>query len=212
MLGDSDTRDRLLRSARAVFAERGLQNATVREICTRARVNIAAVSYHFGGKEKLYAAVLRDYIEQENRLHPRDQGVTPASPPEERLRVYVRSLLLGILGDGAAEGERLGKLLAQEFVEPSRHFGMIFEQMYRPALDLLLDILRQLLPGADEGAVTQCASSISGQCALYRFAKASIARVSPDLALTAENVERVTDFIMHFSLGGVARVAAARQS
>ncbi len=209
MIADNDTRDRLLRGAREVFAERGLQNATVRDICMRARVNIAAVSYHFGGKEKLYAAVLQDYIERQNRSHPSDEGVTPASPPEERLRAFVRSILLGILGDGLAEGERLGKLLAQEFVAPSQHFGMIFDQMYRPALNLLLDIVRQLLPGADEARVAQCASSISGQCALYRFAKASIARVTPDLALTAGNVERITDFILHFSLGGVERVAAA---
>jgi TetR/AcrR family transcriptional regulator, regulator of cefoperazone and chloramphenicol sensitivity len=212
MLGDSDTRDRLLKGAREVFAQRGLQGATVRDICSRASVNVAAVSYHFGGKEKLYAAVLRDYIAQETRRYPRDQDVTPASSPEERLRAYIRSLLRSTLGEGEPEEERLGKLLLHEIMEPSPHFYAIFDEAYRPAFALLLDIVRQLLPDAGETAVTQCASSINGQCVLYRFARASIARVTPELALTADNVECVTEFIMQFSLGGVARMAEARQN
>jgi AcrR family transcriptional regulator len=41
-----DTRDRVLRAARKVFAEKGLRDATVAEICTRARANLAAVMRH----------------------------------------------------------------------------------------------------------------------------------------------------------------------
>jgi AcrR family transcriptional regulator len=212
MLEDSDTKRRLLQGAREAFAQHGLDDATVRDICTRAGVNVAAVSYHFGGKEKLYAAVLREYIEQEQRRHPRDAGVTPASPPEERLRAYVRGLLLGALCEGGVEDERLGTLVLQEIVEPSAGFWTIFDQALRPTMDLLTDIVRQLLPGVDESAVAQCASSINGQCALYCFAGKVLARQTPELALTPDNVDRITEFIIQFSLGGVARVRAGWQN
>ena len=203
---DAGTKARLLRAGRAVFAGRGPQKATVREICALAGANTAAVNYHFGSKERLFVAVLQGYIEHENRLHPRDEGVTPASPPELRLRAYVRSFLLQTLGDGDPVNESLGRLLTQEFIEPSQYFGEIFERHCRPLHDLLLDIVRQLVPGADEIMVSRAASSIIGQCVLFDFAKEAITRMTPELELKASNIESLTDFIMDFSLGGIARL------
>ena len=48
------TKARLLDAAGQEFAEKGFEGATVRAICDRARVNLAAVNYHFGDKEMLY--------------------------------------------------------------------------------------------------------------------------------------------------------------
>lgn len=202
------TKARLLLAGRKVFAEHGLKNATIREICSLAQANVAAVNYHFGGKDKLFIAVLEDYLERENRRHPRDQGVTPQSPPKERLGAYVRSFLLQTLGDGDPENERLGKLLTQEFIEPSQHFGMLFDRHCRPAHSLLVDIVRQMLPDADEISASRCASSIMGQCVLFDFAKEAMSLMSPELALKAGNIEHITDFIMEFSLGGIERLRA----
>ena len=49
----TNTRQRVLEAAGEVFAERGFRAATVREICQRAKANLAAVNYHFGDKERL---------------------------------------------------------------------------------------------------------------------------------------------------------------
>src|SRR5262249_40156304 len=50
-----DTRERLLTAASQVFAEKGFEKTTVREICQAADVsNLAAVNYYFGDKERLY--------------------------------------------------------------------------------------------------------------------------------------------------------------
>ena len=208
---ETGTKARLLHAARKVFAEHGLKNATIRDICSLATANVASVNYHFGSKERLYVAVLQDYIERENQRHPHDFGVTPQSPPQERLRAYVRSFLLQTLGDGLIENERLGKLLTQEFIEPSQYFGEIFERFCRPTHNLLLDIVRLMLPDMDEATVSRCASSIIGQCVLFDFAKEAITRMNPDLALKASNIEHITDFIMDFSLGGIERISATRK-
>jgi AcrR family transcriptional regulator len=54
-----DTRDRLLDIAATLFAAHGYRGASVRSICNHARANPGAVSYHFGGKKRLYQMVLR---------------------------------------------------------------------------------------------------------------------------------------------------------
>lgn len=208
---DQDTKLRLLWAARRVFAEHGLKNATVRDICELAEANVAAVSYHFGGKEELYVAVLQAYMQDMQNLYPRDEGVSPQSGPKERLRAYIRSFLRQTLGDGDPVNDGLGRLLTREFVEPSRHFSELFDRQCRPIHEYLLAVLRDYLPGADETIVSHAASSVIGQCVLFDFAGEAITRMSPELELKAGNIEALTDFIMEFSLGGLDRLRT-RQS
>lgn len=56
--GGDDTRSALLDAARAAFAERGYEGATVRHIAERAGVDAAMVNHWFGGKEALFTASL----------------------------------------------------------------------------------------------------------------------------------------------------------
>lgn len=56
--GGDDTRSALLDAARAAFAERGYDGATVRHIAERAGVDAAMVNHWFGGKEALFTASL----------------------------------------------------------------------------------------------------------------------------------------------------------
>ena len=58
---DLDTkRQRIVDAAGEMFAERGFEATTVRDICQAAEANIAAVNYYFGDKQRLYVeAVVR---------------------------------------------------------------------------------------------------------------------------------------------------------
>jgi AcrR family transcriptional regulator len=209
---DGKTKHRLSAAGRKVFAEHGLKNATVREICTLADANVASVSYHFGSKERLYIHVLEEYLRQSEERYPIDAGVTPQSPAEDRLRAYVRAFLLQILGDGDPDNERLGKLLLQEIIEPSPFFQEIFEKHCMASHNKLIDIVRDLLPGVDELTVARCASSISGQCLLFDFAKEAMSLMSPDLTLKSSNMDSILETIMEFSLGGIERLRARHLS
>lgn len=54
------TREKILQKAGELFAARGYDGVSVRDIAGAARVNVSAVSYHFGGKEELFREVIRD--------------------------------------------------------------------------------------------------------------------------------------------------------
>lgn len=61
-----NTRDRLIKVAMEMFAEHGYDKTSIRDLAKNADANIAAINYHFGGKEGLYQAVLEytlDYMD-----------------------------------------------------------------------------------------------------------------------------------------------------
>ena len=53
-----DSRNKLVEVATRLFAERGLHGVSIRELSQVAETSISMISYHFGGKEGLYSAVL----------------------------------------------------------------------------------------------------------------------------------------------------------
>ena len=76
------TKDRILGAAEELFAQYGFGGTSLRQVTSRADVNIAAVNYHFGSKENLINEVFRRRmddmsrqrlasLEQARREHPR---------------------------------------------------------------------------------------------------------------------------------------------
>src|SRR5262245_12146367 len=138
------TRTRLLEAAGEVFAERGFRDATVREICTRAGANIAAVNYYFRGKEGLYAQVV-DYAQscmrQAYPLH-----IDSGAPAEDRLVQFIRAFLWRVLDDARPAWHT--KLMSREMVEPTAALDRVVANTIRPTFLALSQILAELLPGA----------------------------------------------------------------
>lgn len=64
MTADLASRAKIITSATELFADRGLDGVSVRDIAQHADVNLALISYYFGGKEKLYVEVIREFAMQ----------------------------------------------------------------------------------------------------------------------------------------------------
>ena len=71
-MSEPDTKDVILDAAEVLFAEYGYDATSLRDLTQEAGVNLAAVNYHFGGKEQLAAAVLASL-----RRFSRDNARTP---------------------------------------------------------------------------------------------------------------------------------------
>lgn len=59
-----DTKERIIEVATDLFADRGFEGASIREIAKVAEVNLAAINYHFSNKQNLYYEVLRHGFER----------------------------------------------------------------------------------------------------------------------------------------------------
>ena len=104
---DTNTRNRILEAAGGLFAECGFRGATVRMICERARVNLSAIKYHFGGKDELYYEVLNYWHEFAIKKYPPLLGLSEEAIPAEQLRAFIRSLLFRLLDKGKIMQHRL---------------------------------------------------------------------------------------------------------
>lgn len=62
------TKNKILDAAESLFADKGFNGTSLREITSLAEVNLAAVNYHFGSKKELIKAVMSRYM---NELAPR---------------------------------------------------------------------------------------------------------------------------------------------
>jgi len=208
---DVGTRERLLKAAREVFAERGAKEARVRDICARAGANVAAVNYYFGGKDRLFMAVLADYLHSAQERYPTHMGLAPGAPALDRLKAYILSLLLKLAGDGDPLYERLGQLFTAEMIEPSEHFGAVADRYLMPQHLVLLGIVGELMPGADERTVHLCAAGVLGHCVLFDNFKQLIRRLCPEMALESLGVEMLANFIYEYSLAGIERMKSIKE-
>jgi len=195
-----ETRQRLLEAAGEVFAEHGFRDATVREICEKARANVAAAHYHFGDKEELYAAVF-DYAKNcaKEQL---DSKLAGATTPEERLRAYGRFFLTRFFDEGRPAW--LGKLVAQEMIEPTKVLDDLVNERIRPNHERLKTIVCDLIgKEVDDEVLRACAFSIAAQCFFYFHYRPVIARLYPHLQLDPHEIERLAEHITNFSLAAL---------
>ncbi|CQD15278.1 TetR family transcriptional regulator [Mycobacterium europaeum] len=68
--GSSDTRNRILTSARELFARNGIRNTSIRAVAAAAGVDSALVHHYFGTKEKLFAAAVHIPIDPMDIIGP----------------------------------------------------------------------------------------------------------------------------------------------
>lgn len=59
---ENNSKERLLQAAVKLFAQKGFEATSTREICKLAEVNLCMISYHFGGKQELYSAIIENLI------------------------------------------------------------------------------------------------------------------------------------------------------
>jgi AcrR family transcriptional regulator len=202
---NDDTRAALLEAAGEIFAAKGFEAATVREICKRAgAANIAAVNYYFGDKENLYVEAVRTSF--------CDRGVKdvpawpPGTPREVRLRDFVRHFMAGLIGNGRPAWHL--QLVGRELSQPSAACAAFVRDYARPHFDLLLGIVNDFVPPQTPPDRRHLlALSIIGQCIHHRCARTVIGQLVGEDEAGTYTAERLAEHIADFSLAALGQAA-----
>ncbi|MCB1874843.1 MAG: TetR family transcriptional regulator [Chromatiales bacterium] len=116
----SDTKEAILNAAEDLFAAQGIETTSLRAITGEAKVNLAAVSYHFGSKQALVAAVFERRLLPMNRERLRCLDELERSGMEIPLEALVRAYISPALAMSRDPGgERFVRLLGRSYSEPS---------------------------------------------------------------------------------------------
>ena len=194
-----DVKNRILEEAGEIFADRGFRDTTVREICRRAGVNLAAVNYHFGDKERLYIAVIKHYKEIAFQKYLQNDSVREHDPYDVQLSAFIKSCMFHLLGEGHLSC--FGRLMSREYIEPTSALDVIIEEEIMPFFNRLNAIIRQLLGSeASEGKVILCSMSVLGQCLYFKHSRPVISRLLRKDYYTVEEINEIADHITCFSL------------
>jgi AcrR family transcriptional regulator len=198
----SETRIRILEAAAAIFAKHGFAATTIRQICSKAQVNLAAVNYHFGSKEGLYRETIRYVRSRAYESYPTTYGLDADSSPEQQLRAFVRSFLLRTTFD--EKTQEFGSIVMREMVEPTTALNMMLDEGIRSLFGQLVGIVSELLPeNTDAETILASARSIISQCLFYLFSRSVISRMSPEEKFGLEDIDRVSEQILLFSLSAL---------
>jgi len=200
------TREKLIEAAGRVFAERGYEAATVRDICSRAAVNVAAVNYHFRDKFGLYTEVLKSAM-----LDPHAQSVAagiaqPLSDPKAALQ----QIVLQWFERSRESGRRswLARIMSHEMAQPTPALDRVVEAM-EPQYRRFQMLVGQVIHCSPDDARTRmCVHSVVGQILQYVQSRAMVERLWPELELDDEDQRQaIAAHIVEFSLAGMERIA-----
>jgi TetR/AcrR family transcriptional regulator, regulator of cefoperazone and chloramphenicol sensitivity len=200
------TRHNIIKAAVSLFAERGYDGTSVRAIVSKARVNQAAINYHFKGKEGLYFEVLKVAFEGYLRLDDFELTRLKDMPREEALRSFVHQQLRPLLARDQVN--RYIRIFAWENVRPSKMLTNFVGAGAMPFLDSAVELVRRFLPADTSDQDAMCAAvSLMGQCSVFVRNREQFAKPPFNLKIDEAFITRLTDFISDLALKGLARRA-----
>jgi AcrR family transcriptional regulator len=205
-------RENLIEAAGEVFAEKGFQGATSREICLRAGVNLAAVNYHFGGFDALYVATLKEAHRRAVWIGPLDVEGFDDMPPRERLRAVLHNMVERLAQTPANSWET--RLVSQELVIPTFAQAEFVATSIEPRRAFLRSIIAEILgrsPG--DAQVGRCLLTVIAPCVMMSIiSRRTLDSFLPDLGSPGAGVEALVDHVVNFVLAGMEAVVEANLS
>ena len=208
----SSTREKIFEVAGPVFAEKGFQGTTVRELCDKAGVNVASINYYFGDKQNLYCELVRQAQRRCEAQHPLPQWSND-TPAEQRLFDMVLTLLEQLSVADTAPWEV--QLLMREVLNPSRGGVEVAEEYFTPFFKILLDVIESMAPQPlSLDNLAKIGLSVLSQCLIYRYGSETIAKLAPSV-LGVEgkpDVRSLATQITAFSIAGIKNMEVEPES
>ncbi|MDZ7599773.1 MAG: TetR/AcrR family transcriptional regulator [Hoeflea sp.] len=149
----------ILDAAEILFAERGYDGASVRDIAAAAGAQIASVSFHHGSKEALFARVVERRAKELSRLRLEALEAAKARPGpltlEAVLEAFLRPYLekAGLHGSEAGDPQWLAYARLMAIVSADARWHAISERCFDPTAGLFIAEIARLFPKADTARI-----------------------------------------------------------
>lgn len=200
-----------MEAAGVVFAKAGFAAGSVREISTRARVNVASINYYFGSKEGLYREVLLathgQVLQQARPPAPKD-----AKAADEALRNWIEFCLRFVLLEQPSHPV-FGKLMAHEMRQPTAALGDLVKLVVQPIFGELQRILTALAGGTmSKREIEMLTHHVVGMCVHYENSCEVIKRLGFPVPKTEKGIARLAHSIAELTLHGVSGGRAGKQT
>ena len=146
----------------------------------RPRANIAAIAYHFGGKEQLYPACLEHIVQSvgqglREQLRPADETGLGAEQARTALKETVFAMTAFMLATPQVAG--FVRLVVREQMDPTPSFDLLYRNFMEPMHRRLCRLWALASGGDAESEATKIAVfSLLGQVLLFRIARAGALR------------------------------------
>jgi AcrR family transcriptional regulator len=199
-----EAQKRLLDAAEELFAQKGLDGTSIRDLTAKANCNLASINYYFGDKQELYEELFRQRLREmrNTRLAGIKAVMTDKSRPmlEDLLRAYAVAFLEPFADPGRSE--RFTQLLAREIVEQRLPKSMFLEEMGVPLMAALEDALAVICPQLDKHSAQMSTHSIVGQMIHIVHLKVMLGDQAAQ-TIAAINLDEAIDHIVKFSAAGI---------
>ena len=155
--------ERILKVAEKLFAEKGFEDTSIRDITAQAKCNLAAVNYHFGGKENLYIKVFQRHLDvMRDRRIQRIQEVFSHSQGqftiEMLLDAFCRAFVEPFISD--PQGQIRIRLMIREMQEQHLPDDMFVKEVITPVKDAFVGAMLKIYPTLEEKITELCMQTV----------------------------------------------------
>jgi AcrR family transcriptional regulator len=206
----TETRDRILAAAERLFAGRGYEATSVRHITTEAGCNVAAVNYHFGGKEKLYVETFRGLLgELRDRRIRRIRSDMKAAGDSATLELFVESMANAFLEPFVEEarGRMLMAFVSREMIDRRLPPSVFLGEFIGPILEAAMEEMERVAPRLEAMTARLCLMSLVGQL-LHVLRAHYVFGDGVDIEIVPKDLGEHVRHVVRFSAGGIRACAA----
>ena len=203
----AQAREKLLHTALRLFAEKGFERTSIREIAQAAGANVAAIAYYFGDKAGLYRTVFHEPLG--DHCPGTIAFAADALPLDARMRRFFDDFLAPL-----KLGEAVGlvmRLHFREMVEPTGVWAEAIENEIKPQHAALVRVLQREFglsrPDAD---LQRLAFAIVGMAVHFFVGQDIVRDVAPNLVATPKAVDALAERLASFAVAMIEAERARR--
>ena len=202
-----ETKERLLQTATELFAKRGIDGVSTRDLAKVSSVNLCSINYYFGSKQNLYDAVLECVIEKisnfasSKQIPLQTQNLTPI----EEFDAFASNMVDFLCSDRISGVQ--AELLIKEIIQPTTVYNKLYQTVIEPMHKRMTTIIMNIT-GLDERTAILQTHCLMGQVVMFKIHKNALLKRLDVKDYSPELIEEIKNRIIqncHILLKGVIK-------